>query len=147
MSQNNVIDLKNPEPFINDPITDILRQGARRLLTAALEAEINLFLNQYKKITDNKGNQRVVRNGYLPERSLQTGIGGVPVKVPRVRDRADESSDKVKFESTLVPRYLRRSRSLDELLPALYLRGISTGNFTEALTALLGEELCRPGLI
>ena len=75
MAQDNVIDLIKPESFIADPITDILRQGARRLLATALEAEINLFLNEYKEITDTKGYQRVVRNGYLPEREVQTGIG------------------------------------------------------------------------
>ena len=75
MAKDNLIDLKKPEAFVNDPITDILRQGARRLLTAALEAEIHEFLQRYKEITDDKGRQRVVRNGYLPEREIQTGIG------------------------------------------------------------------------
>ena len=87
MSKDNLIDLKKPEAFVDDPLTDILRQGARRLLTAALEAEVQVFLQQYKQITDDKGCQRVVRNGYLPEREIQTGIGQVPVRAPRIRDR------------------------------------------------------------
>ncbi len=91
MAKNNVIDLKKPEPFIDDPITDILRQGARRLLTAVLEAEIETFLKQYKDIPDDKGCQRIVRNGYLPECEIQTGIGQVTVKAPRVRDRQPDS--------------------------------------------------------
>ncbi|MGD9088262.1 MAG: transposase [Desulfobacterales bacterium] len=87
MANDNLIDLKKPESFIKDPITDILRQGARRLLCAALEAEVETFLKQYKDISDGKGWQRVIRNGYLPEREIQTGIGQVQVKAPRIRDR------------------------------------------------------------
>ena len=87
MAKDNVIDLKKPESFIDDPIKDILRQGARRLLSAALEAEVETFLKQYKDISDGKGWQRVVRNGYLPEREIQTGIGQVQVKAPRIHDR------------------------------------------------------------
>ena len=91
MSQDNVIELKKPEPSVEDPLTDILKQGARQLLTAALEAEISFFLNQYKEITDDKGYQRVVRNGYLPEREIQTGIGQVPVRAPRIRDQQSDT--------------------------------------------------------
>lgn len=145
MSQDNLIDLKKPEAFVNDPITDILRQGARRLLTAALEVEIETFLQQYKEITDDKGCQRVVRNGYLPEREIQTGVGQVAVKVPRIRDRQpDPQKGKIRFSSVILPPYLRRTKSIETLLPWLYLKGISTGDFTEALTALLGKD--APGL-
>ena len=145
MSQNNVIDLKKPEPFVEDPLTDILRQGARRLLTTALEAEINLFLNQYKDITDNKDKQRVVRNGYLPEREIQTGIGQVPVRAPRIRDRQpDPQNGRIRFISAILPPYLRRTKSIETLLPWLYLKGVSTGDFTEAMAALLGKD--APGL-
>ena len=141
MAKDNVIDLKKPESFIDDPITDILRQGARRLLTAALEAEIETFLNQYKDIRDDKGCQRVVRNGYLPERENQTGIGQIPVKVPRIRDRKpDQQKDRIKFTSAILPPYLRRTNSIETLLPWLYLKGVSTGDFTDALAALLGRD-------
>ncbi len=125
MSQDNVIDLKKPEPFVEDPLTDILRQAAKRLLTAALEAEINLFLNQYKEITDDNGYQRLVRNGYLPEREIQTGIGQVPVRVPRIRDRqSDLQSGKIRFSSAILPPYLRRTKSIETFLPWLYLKGV-----------------------
>lgn len=145
MAKDNVIDFKKPEPFINDPITDILRQGARRLLTAALESEIETFLKQYKDIPDDKGCQRVVRNGYLPERDIQTGIGQVPVRVPRIRDRQPDSYEgRIRFTSAILPPYLRRTKSIETLLPWLYLKGISTGDFSDALAALLGKE--APGL-
>lgn len=145
MSQDNLINLKKPEPFVEDLLTDILRQGARRLLTAALESEINLFLNQYKEITDDQGCQRVVRNGYLPEREIQTGIGQVPVRAPRIRDRQpDPQNGRIRFASAILPPYLRRTKSIETLLPWLYLKGISTGDFTETLTALLGKD--APGL-
>jgi transposase-like protein len=145
MVKDNLIDLKKPEAFVDDPITDILRQGARRLLTAALEAEIQGFLQQYKEITDDKGCQRIVRNGYLPEREIQTGIGQVPVRAPRIRDRQpDLQNGRIRFTSAILPPYLRRTKSIETLLPWLYLKGISTGDFTEALTALLGKD--APGL-
>jgi putative transposase len=145
MSQDNVIDLKKPEPFVEDPFTDILRQGARRLLTAALEAEIALFLYRYKEITDDKGCQRVVRNGYLPGREIQTGIGQVPVRAPRIRDRQpDPQNGRIRFTSAILPPYLRRTKSIETLLPWLYLKGVSTGDFSEALAALLGKD--APGL-
>jgi len=86
MSKDNVIEFKKPEPFVDDPITDVLRTGARKLLTEALEAEIEGFLSQYRDFRDNQDRQRVVRNGYLPEREIQTGIGPISVRVPRARD-------------------------------------------------------------
>lgn len=145
MAQDSVIDLKKPATFIDDPITDILRQGARRLLTAALEAEIDTFLKQYKDMPDDNGCQRIVRNGYLPERKIQTGIGQVEVKAPRVRDRQpDPCKGRIRFTSTILPPYLRRTKSIETFLPWLYLKGISTGDFTDALAALLGKN--APGL-
>jgi transposase-like protein len=145
MSKDNLIDLKKPEAFVDDPITDILRQGARRLISAALEAEIETFLKQYKQIADDQGGQRIVRNGYLPQREIQTGIGQVPVKVPRIRDRHPESQGgRIRFASSIIPPYLRRSKSIETLLPWLYLKGVSTGDFTDALAALLGKD--APGL-
>jgi putative transposase len=145
MRKDNVIDFKKPEPFIDDPITTLLRQGARQLLNAALEAEISIFLNQYKGIPDDKGHQRVVRNGYLPEREIQTGIGQVSVKAPRIRDRQpDPEKGQVRFSSAILPPYMRKTKSIETLLPWLYLKGVSTGDFTDALAALLGKD--APGL-
>ena len=145
MTKDNVIDFKKPERFVNDPITGVLRTGARKLLTEALEAEIETFLSQYRDLRDDQDRQRVVRNGYLPEREIQTGIGPVPVKVPRARDRQPEhESDPIQFQSSLLPPYLRKTRSMEELIPWLYLKGVSTGDFTEALAALVGRD--APGL-
>ena len=145
MRKDNVIDFKKPEPFIDDPITTLLRQGARQLLNAALEAEISIFLNQYKEIQDNKGRQRVVRNGYLPEREIQTGIGQVSVKAPRIRDRQPDAEEgQVRFSSAILPPYLRKTKSIETFLPWLYLKGVSTGDFADALSALLGKD--APGL-
>jgi transposase-like protein len=145
MAKDNVVDLKKPEAFIDDPITDILRQGARHLLSAALEAEVETFLKQYKDISDGKGWQRVVRNGYLPEREIQTGIGQVQVKAPRIRDRQpDPYRGRIRFTSAILPPYLRKTKSIETLLPWLYLKGVSTGDFTDALGALLGKG--APGL-
>ena len=145
MPQNNIIEIKKPEAFVEDPITEILRNGAKKLLTEALEAEIESFLRQYKDLKDAKGRQRITANGYLPEREIQTGIGPVSVKVPRARDREpDNASDPLHFRSSIVPPYLRKTRSMEELIPWLYLKGISTGDFTDALSALVGKE--APGL-
>ena len=145
MSQDNVIELKKPGPFIDDPISDILRNGARKLLAQALEAEIESFLSQYADFKDDQGRKRVTRNGYLPEREIQTGIGQVPVKVPRVRDRqTDNDSGRIRFSSCILPPYLRKTKSMEELIPWLYLKGISTGDFSEALSALVGKD--APGL-
>ena len=141
MSKDNVIELKKPERFVDDPITDVLRTGARKLLTEALEAEIEGFLAQYKDLRDTQDRQRLVRNGYLPERQIQTGIGPVSVKVPRARDRQpDHESRSIRFMSSLLPPYLRKTRSMEELIPWLYLKGISTNDFTEALSALVGKD-------
>ena len=98
------------------------------------------YVAQYLELKDEEGRQRVVRHGYLPERRVQTGIGAVPVRAPRVRDRGGE----LKFSSSILPPYLRRTRSLEELLPWLYLKGLSTSDFSSALTALLGKD--APGL-
>jgi putative transposase len=143
MTKNNVIDIKKPE--IDDPITDILRQGARQLLTAALEAEIDIFLQQYREEKDQDGCQRVVRNGYHTEREIQTGLGQIGVRAPRARDRrSTPPEDRIRFNSAILPPYLRRTKSIETLLPWLYLKGISTGDFAEPLAALLGKD--APGL-
>lgn len=114
MKNDTVIDIKKPEAFINDPISEVIRHGARRLLTAALEAEVESFLNQYKQMQDKNGHKRVVRNGYLPEREIQTGIGQVSVKAPRVHDRyPDPQIGRIRFPSSILPPYLRRTRSIE----------------------------------
>jgi len=145
MAKDNVIDLKKPEPFIDDPITDILRSGARQLLAQALEFEVASFLSQYADLNDAQGRKRITRNGYLPEREIQTGIGLVPVKVPRIRDRQPGNAiGRIRFNSSILPPYLRKTKSMETLIPWLYLKGISTGDFTEALAALVGKD--APGL-
>ena len=124
-------------PEVSDALTEVLRQGARRLLADAVQAEVESFLSEHGWLRDERGRRQVVRNGYLPERSIRTGIGSVTVQVPRVRDR---SGSGIVFRSSLLPPYLRRSRSVEELIPWLYLKGISTGEFGEALSALLGAN-------
>lgn len=145
MGKTNALNLKKPESFIDDPITEILRNGARRLLAAALEAEINAFVEQYSGLLDDEGKKRITRNGYLPERNLQTGIGPVKIRAPRACDRKGEKGhNKIKFTSTILPAYLRKTKSMETLIPWLYLKGISTGDFTDALSALVGPD--APGL-
>lgn len=141
MTDNSVIALPNPEEGVKDVLTEVLRQGARRLLAEAIEAEVETFLSHYAQHRDGQGRRLVVRNGHLPERTIQTGIGDVNVKVPRVRDRSGQG---IRFSSKILPPYLRRTKSIEELLPWLYLKGVSTGDFTEALQALLGPD--APGL-
>lgn len=125
-----------PVPGSKDPLTEVLRRGARDLLKQAVEAELQAFLEGHgdRQLAD--GRQAVVRNGHQPERTVQTGIGDVAVQVPKTRDRSGAG---VHFTSSLLPPYLRRARSVEELLPWLYLKGVSSGDFQEALTALLGE--------
>jgi putative transposase len=144
MSKDNVIAIKKPDTFVDDPISEILRQGARNLISQALEIELELFINQYKDLRDQMGLQRIVRNGYLPERQIQTGIGPVSVKAPRIRDRHQNASKRIHYSSTILPPYLRKTRSMEQLLPWLYLKGVSTGDFGDALSALVGKD--APGL-
>ena len=127
---------------MEDPLTEIARDGARRMLAAALRAEADAFVAQHSAETLPDGRQRVVRHGYGPERSIQTGIGALEVRRPKVRDRAEgvPAEKRIRFNSGILPRWARRSKSLDALLPVLYLRGISTGDFQEALSALLGTD-------
>jgi transposase-like protein len=127
---------------VEDPLTEIARDGARRMLAAALRAEADAFVAQHAEETLPDGRQRVVRHGYGPERSIQTGIGALEVRRPKVRDRAADmpAGKRIRFSSGILPRWARRSKSLDALLPVLYLRGISTGDFQEALAAILGQD-------
>ena len=143
MKQDTVIEIKKPETFLDDPITELIRQRARDILFKALEIEIDGFLSLYADLKDDQGRKRITRNGYLPKRDIQTGIGPVPVKVPRSRDR-QKGSEKIRFNSSIIPIYLKKTRSMETLIPWLYLKGISTGDFTEALSALVGLD--APGL-
>ncbi len=122
-----------------DPLSDVLRAGARHLIEQAVEAELIALLSAHVDDKTEDGRARLVRHGHLPEREVMTGIGPVPVKVPRVRDRGC-SEEKIRFTSSILPPYLRKARSIEELLPWLYLKGISTGDFQEALSALLGPS-------
>ncbi len=150
MTKNtDIIALRQPES-VDDPLTEIARDGARRMLAAALRAEADAFVAQHAEEVLPDGRQRIVRHGYGPERSIQTGIGALDVRRPKVRDRAAGPADeKVRFSSAILPKWARRSRSLDALLPVLYLRGISTGDFREGLSAILGAEAphLSPGVI
>lgn len=146
MKEDNVIEFKNPGST-TDLLTELARRGAKEMLATALEIEIQGFLEAHQHDKVPTGESRLIRNGYLPERPIQTGIGSIEVKVPRVRDRALE--DKIKFKSSIVPPYLRRSKSMEEFLPLLYLKGISTGSFQDTLVPLFGEQSknLSPGVI
>ena len=139
MTDTNVFQLTQPGTFA-DPLTEVLRNGARALLTQAVEAEVAALLSLYAdKLTDD-GRARLVRHGHLPEREVMTGIGPVAVRGPRVRDRVGEGSERIRFSSAILPPYARRSKSLEVLIPILYLKGVSTGDFGAALVALLGKD-------
>ena len=128
-----------PVPSSSDALTDLLRRGAQQLLTQAIEAEVADWIDQHKNITAADGRRRVVRNGSMPERTIITGVGPIEVKQPRVHDRRPEG-EKEKFSSAILPPYLRKTKSIEELIPWLYLKGISTGDFSEALAAILGPD-------
>src|SRR5215212_3986075 len=139
-SPTTVVRLRQPGE-IDDPLTEVLRAGARRLLAQAVEMEADAFLAAMRDLRLPDGRARLVRHGHGPEREIQTGIGPVPVSRVRIRDRgATDAADRVRFCSMILPKWARRTRSLDALLPVLYLRGISTGDFQEALAALLGKD-------
>ena len=140
MSDSTVVPLRQPDE-IDDPLTAILRSGARRLLAQAVEAEAEAFLATMKGARLPDGRERVVRHGHAPERLVQTGIGPVAVRRAKLRDRgAGDGAERIRFTSAILPRWARRTRSLDALLPILYLRGVSMGDFQEALGALLGKD-------
>jgi putative transposase len=139
MQQSTTEILIVPPPSGQDVLTEILRDGARRLLAEAVEAQVASWIDAHAHLKDEAGRRPVVRNGHLPERTIQTGIGEVPVQQPRVQDRRPPER-REKFTSAILPPYLRRTKSLEELIPWLYLKGISTGDFAEALGALLGPD-------
>ena len=141
MDENSkVVRLRQPDD-VDDPLTEVLRAGARQLLARAVELEVEAFLAEQTDVKLSDGRVRLVRHGHGPEREVQTGIGAVAVSRPMVRDRgATEGGERIRFTSAILPRWARRTRSLDALLPTLYLRGVSTGDFQEALSALLGKD-------
>lgn len=143
VKQTNEKVIEFPSESSTDVLTELLRGGARKLLADAIELEVEEYLQQRSSLRDGSGHRLVVRNGHLPERTIQTGLGDVPVRKPRVRDRR-APEERERFESSILPRYLRRTKSVEEMLPWLYLKGVSTGDFNEALNALLGPD--APGL-
>ncbi len=143
MTNTNVFRFSHPGSFA-DSLTEVLRNGACVLLAQAVEAEVAALLSCHADKLTAGGHQRLVRHGHLPEREIMTGIGPVAVRCPRLRDRVGEGSERIRFSSAILPPYARRSKSLDVLIPILYLKGVSTGDFEEALIALLGKD--APGL-
>ena len=139
MTKTIISQFPDPSGFSADPLTDILRSGARRLIEQAVEAELSALLVAHADDKTEDGMARLVRHGHLPEREVMTGIGPVPVKVPRVRDRGT-GDDRIRFRSSILPPWLRKAKSIEDLLPWLYLKGVSTGDFQEALAALLGSN-------
>ena len=145
MEEDSVVRLCRPGADVaDDPQLAVLREGARRMLRQAIEAEVEAILAAHAELEDEQGRHRVVRNGHAPERQIQTGVGPIEVRRPRVRDRGGEGAEPISFTSEVLPPYLRRTRNIEQLLPWLYLKGISTGQFEEALTGLLGAD--APGL-
>jgi transposase-like protein len=142
MQENHTVGLKvNPENLVKQPLDEIVRLGAQELLTRALEVEVGLFVERYQYIIDDQMNRLVVRHGHHRARKIITGAGQVEVRVPRVDDRVLEAQDEPRFASQIVPAYLRKSKNMEELLPVLYLKGISTGDFQEALEKILGKDV------
>src|SRR5512132_1432029 len=138
--ETTVIRLRQPDA-IDDPLSELAREGARRMLGQVLIAEADAFVAMWKDVKLPDGRDRVVRHGHGPERAIQTGIGPVAVRRAKVRDRGKVgAAEKIRFTSSILPKWARRTKSLDALLPILYLRGISTGDFQEVLSALLGKD-------
>ena len=139
MGNDKVVSLAAPAS-VSDPLTDLLRAGARRLIEAAVSAEFGEYLSAFEEEKLPDGRRRMVRNGHLPERQILTGIGAVDVRVPKARSRSGSAEP---FRSALVPPYVRRSASVDAAVPWLYLHGVSTGQMRAAVSALVGEEAAR----
>ncbi|EKV27388.1 Mobile element protein [Caenispirillum salinarum AK4] len=139
MTEDTVVALRQPGET-DDPLIEVLRAGARQLLAQAVEAEVAAMLAEHEHLTTEDGRRRLVRHGHGPEREILTGIGPVAVRRPKVRDRGADGEDRIRFSSAILPRFARRTRSIDAVLPTLYLRGLSSGDFQEALEALLGKD-------
>jgi len=154
MDETTAFDLQNPEASSLDRevasfreqfdgramLDQLVRQGAQQMLQSAIEAEVDDFLKQHQGRRDERGNRLVVGNGYKPPRRVVTGAGPLEVQERRVRDNSPNKDERVHFSSAILPPYLRRSRAIEEFIPWLYLKGISTGDFSEALQPLLGEQ-------
>jgi len=140
--KNNGVKARNPEEkeLVKLELDDLVRKGAQDLLAKALEVEVDLFLEKYQYILDDAGNRRVIKNGHHQSRKVFTGAGPIEIRVPRVDDRALIVQNEPRYSSGIVPKYLRKSNNIDELLPVLYLKGISTGDFQEALEKILGSN-------
>ena len=130
-------------PAPADPLTEVLRHGAQRLLAQAVEVEVEQWIADHAHLLDEHGHRQVVRNGYAQPRQVVTGLGPIDVRAPRVHDRRDEP-ERERFTSSILPPYLRKAKSVEQLIPWLYLKGVSTGDFNEALAALVGPDC--PGL-
>ena len=122
------------------PLDEIVREGARRMLQAAIDAEVDDFIAVHSNRLDDQGRRLVVRNGHLPSREILTGAGPLPVQQSRVRDKSPVKENRVVFSPSVLPPYLKKSKAIEELIPWLYLKGVSTGDFSEALQALVGEQ-------
>lgn len=139
MTESTPVHQLHPETTAEDALTKLIREGAREVLAAALQAEVDEHIDRFRMVVDAEDKRRVVRNGYLPEREIQTGAGKLAIKQPRVRVNDPGSGDEeLRFESKLIPPYLRKAKSIEELIPWLYLRGISTNDMEDALSGLLG---------
>ena len=121
------------------PLDEIVREGARRMLQAAIDAEVDAFIQTHENRRDEDGNRLVVKNGRLPTRRILTGAGPIEVRQGRVRDNSPDASGRVQFSPSVLPVYLRRTQSIEELIPWLYLKGVSTSDFGEALQAIAGD--------
>ncbi len=139
MTESTPVHQLHPETIVEDALTKLIREGAKEVLAAALRAEVDEHIDRFRTVMDADGKRRVVRNGYLPEREIQTGAGQLAIKQPRARvNGCEPDNDELRFESKLIPPYLRKAKSVEELIPWLYLRGISTNHMEEALSGLLG---------
>lgn len=138
-----VVPLNKAKPI--DPLTELCREGARKMLQSAIEQEVSDYIERHQDQVDDLGHRLVVRNGFKAERTIQTGIGNLPIHQPRIDDRrTGADGDRIRFHSSILPPYLRRTKAIEELIPWLYLKGVSTGDFADALTALVGTN--APGL-
>jgi putative transposase len=136
VKEDKVLSLEGPaEVDAKSPLEELIAEGARKMLQAAIEQEVEEYLQAHQSRRTADGRATLVRNGHLPERQLVTGVGAIPVRQPRVRHRAGEP-----FTSAILPKYLRRVPSIEALIPALYLKGGSTGDFSDALASILGEH-------
>jgi len=139
-SQDKATDLPLQEQLPGSVLEELAREGARQLLAQALEVEVTQFIEKHQGKIGAEGRRQVVRNGYLPDRDLVTGIGPVRIRQPRLDDRVLKETSEERFSSEILPRYLRRMPSVDNLIPILYLKGVSTGDMSEALASILGSD-------